>query len=210
MGRRDYLVDLRSLLAAREPILRTRREFHHGAVIVPLVEEDGEVKLLFELRAPNLSRHAGLVSFPGGVIEEGEEPLAAALREMHEEVGIPPQQVETYGALDTVEAISGDRIYPFVCRVLPGYRVTRREMEVEAVFTVPLEFLLTHGLREAQMIQELHPSADFPAHLLPPGSLSSRYSRPVLYLVYDRFLIWGLTARIVQQLLELLQPPPGR
>ncbi len=199
--------DIRSRLAAHRPHLRTLREFRHGAVIVPLLEEQGEVGLLFELRSPHLSRHAGLVSFPGGGVEDGEAPLAAALREMHEEVGIPAEQVELYGELDIVEGISGDRIYPFVCRVLPGHRLVPRAGEVQEVFTVPLGFLLERGFRESAMVQEYHPSPDFPAHLLPPGSLPSRYSHTVLYLEYGRYLIWGLTARIVAQLLELLREP---
>ena len=199
------LSEIRTRLLAHRPHLRTLREFRHGAVIVPLLEKGGRVQLLFELRSPRLSRHAGLVSFPGGGVEEGERPFEAALREMHEEVGIPPELVEPFGELDTVEGISGDRISPFVCRVKPGYRLAPREMEVQEVFTVPLDLLLARGFRESAMIQEYRPSPDFPAHLLPPGSLPGHHFHPVLYLEYEGHLIWGLTARIAAQLLELLR-----
>ena len=204
------LSEIRTRLHAHRPHLRTLREFRHGAVIVPLLEREGRLELLFELRSPRLSRHAGLVSFPGGGVEDGESPLQAALREMHEEVGISPELVEPLGELDTVEGISGDRISPFVCRVGTGYRLAPREIEVQEVFTVPLDLLLERGFREAALIQEYHPSPDFPAHLLPPGSLPGRHSHPVLYLEHEGRLIWGLTARIAAQFLELLRgaPPP--
>lgn len=163
------------------------------------------VHLLFELRSVNLSRHAGLVSFPGGAVEKGENPFQAARRELFEELGIAGDRVELLGELDTIEGMSGDRISPFVCRIQPGDRPALQSAEVAEVFTVPLELLLSRGFQSAQMIQELHPSPDFPVHLLPGGSFASRHSHSVLYLSYGRYLIWGLTAQIVEQLLELLR-----
>lgn len=204
MDERITLEKLKGRLARRTPHLRTLREFRQGAVIVPLVQEAGQLALLFELRSTSLSRHAGLVSFPGGRIDDGEDPRHAALRELGEEIGIREEQTELLGEMDIVEGLGGDRIHPFFCRILPGYRPVLQAAEVQEVFTVPLEYLLAHGFQHSRMVREVHPSPDFPVHLLPEGSLPGRSVHLVPYLPYGRYLIWGLTARITEQVLELL------
>ena len=91
--------ELRSKLDGRPVgVVGKRKEF---AVLIPLIEEDGEVKLLFEVRSKDI-RQPGDVCFPGGKIEEGESETEAALREMAEETGVGPEYVEVLGRFDSV------------------------------------------------------------------------------------------------------------
>ena len=95
------------------------------------------------LRTEDLRHHAGQVSFPGGRIEAGDaDPVAAALREAHEEIGLAPAKIEPLGYLDPFDTISGFHVYPVVARIDPGYRPVRDPREVADVFEVPLDYLL--------------------------------------------------------------------
>ncbi|MBR3260464.1 MAG: CoA pyrophosphatase, partial [Firmicutes bacterium] len=91
-------------------VVGKRKEF---AVLIPLIEEDGEVKLLFEVRSKDI-RQPGDVCFPGGKIEEGESETEAALREMAEETGVGPEYVEILGRFDSVLEVNRIRMHTTV------------------------------------------------------------------------------------------------
>ena len=93
----------------------------HSAVLVPLYVDGGAVHAVFTRRRDDLRRHAGEISFPGGRREPGETLLQAALREAHEEVGLPPEDVDVVGALEPVGTfVTNYAIYPFVGVIAPG------------------------------------------------------------------------------------------
>jgi 8-oxo-dGTP pyrophosphatase MutT (NUDIX family) len=72
------------------------------AVCVPLLQVDGRPAMLFTLRANQMNEHRGQVSFPGGAVEPGESLVSAALREMHEEIGVEPNDVQVWTELHPV------------------------------------------------------------------------------------------------------------
>ncbi len=178
--------------------------FTRSAVVVPLLKGDQGVEIVFELRAGHLRRSPGEVGFPGGRLEPGESPWQAALRELQEELGVDAGQVELLGALPEQQRSRGELIVPHVCVVEPGAALRPHSDEVEEAFTIPLDFLLRNPFQEARIIEEYSLSEDFPRHHLPGGNWKRRLVRPVYYLAYDRYLIWGLTARVLIQLLDLL------
>ena len=91
------------------------------AILVPLVEQEGKLCLLFETRAETLVGHQpGEVCFPGGRREPGETPVDTALRETWEEIGVPPSEVEILAPLDVIQDISDRVIYPFLGRISPA------------------------------------------------------------------------------------------
>ena len=93
-----------------------------AAVLVPVVEYDPEPKILLTRRADHLAKHSGQVAFPGGKVEaQDDTPVATALRETHEEVGLDPTHVEIAGFLDTYETGTGFRVLPVVGFVRPGF-----------------------------------------------------------------------------------------
>jgi 8-oxo-dGTP pyrophosphatase MutT (NUDIX family) len=155
-----------------------------AGVLVPLFVEDGDLHVVFTVRGDDLRRHPGEISFPGGR-REPEDPdlLATALREAHEEIGLPGDAVEVIGALQpTSTFVTSYSIYPFVGLVPTGSRWTAQVTEVAEVIELPLPALRAgYGRRQI-----------------------SRRGVPIrtdTYLVGDH-LIWGATARILTDLLE--------
>ena len=172
-----------------------------AAVLVPLFEEDGEARVILTRRSSALRSHTGEVSFPGGRLEEGEAPLAAALREASEEVGLDPRLVEIVGQLAPLSTISRrSHIMPFVGILDRRPVLDPNPHEVELAFDVALADLAADEV----FTEEL-------------WSMNDRPERPVYFFDLPHDIVWGATARILHELLELVvlsgrtgPPPPGR
>ena len=114
-----------------------------AAVLVPLVNRDDGLTVLLTQRSADLPDHPGQISFPGGRIEPVDvDAGAAALREAHEEIGLPGARVSLLGSLATYDTVTGYRVTPVVGWVEPPFAVTPDPVEVADVFEVPLAFLL--------------------------------------------------------------------
>ena len=138
------------------------------AVLVPLVRRRGAAHLLFEVRADTLNRQPGEVCFPGGRIEAGETPTTCALREMEEELSIPPDAVHLLAELDFLYHQSGTLIHPILAEVDAGALRHMRvnTAEVKDTFLVPFSFFLKHKPILYSYDLEPHIPEDFPYHLL--------------------------------------------
>jgi len=176
-----------------------------AAVVVPLRPGPRGLEVLFEQRPMHLSQSPGEVSFPGGRVEEGEGLLEAALRELEEELGVPEGQVEVLGRLRTRQRRRGEFIHPFVCLLDRAARIRLQEAEVEELFSVPLEELLRLEFGQARIVEEYSLSEEFPMPRLPGGRWGGRQERPVYFFGHDRYFVWGLTAAILLELLDLLR-----
>ena len=113
-----------------------------AAVLVPLVAHADGLTILLTKRAAALRDHSGQIAFPGGKIDAGETPLAAALREAQEEIGLVQSQIAPLGYLDPYQTGTGFRIQPVVALVQPPLNLALDPHEVEAAFEVPLAFLM--------------------------------------------------------------------
>jgi len=114
-----------------------------AAVLVPLVNRDQGLTVLFTERSLDLPDHPGQISFPGGRIEpEDRDAGVAALREAYEEVGLAQERVTVLGRLAEYETVTGYRVTPIVGWVEPPFAVKPDPVEVADVFEVPLSFLL--------------------------------------------------------------------
>ena len=110
------------------------KDLRLAAVLVPLVEHADEPSILLTRRADHLEKHSGQVAFPGGKVEDSDDsPIAAALREAEEEIGLDPSHVEIAGVLDTYQTGTGFLILPVVGFVRPGFTLTPDENEVADV-----------------------------------------------------------------------------
>jgi 8-oxo-dGTP pyrophosphatase MutT (NUDIX family) len=128
--------ELHDLLPADAPL-------RPAAVLVALVERPGGPRVLLTRRTDALRHHAGQVSFPGGRIEAGDaDPVAAALREAHEEVGLAASQSTPRGYLDPFVTITGFHVFPVVATVAADYVARIDPSEVAEAFEVPLPFVL--------------------------------------------------------------------
>ncbi|MCH1542003.1 MAG: CoA pyrophosphatase [Alphaproteobacteria bacterium] len=120
------------------------KDLRLAAVLVPLVEHVDEPSILLTRRADHLDKHSGQVAFPGGKVEDSDAtPIAAALRETQEEIGLDPSYVEIAGVLDTYQTGTGFLILPVVGFVKPGFTLTPDKNEVADVFEVPARIALS-------------------------------------------------------------------
>ena len=118
-----------------------------SAVLVPLFEDEGELRVILTLRNPNLRSHAGQVSFPGGRLDPGRTPVTAALREAHEETALEPDAVEVIGELDHLRTIVSNSFIVPVVGVLSGRQpLTPNPAEVDRIFDVSMSELLSDGV----------------------------------------------------------------
>jgi 8-oxo-dGTP pyrophosphatase MutT (NUDIX family) len=158
-----------------------------AAVLIPIVERQAGLRVLFTRRADHLARHAGQVSFPGGRLHEGDDDeVAAALRETEEEVGLSRTFVTVMGALDRYETGTGFAIHPFVGLVRDGFELKIDRAEVAEVFEVPFGFLMD------------------PTNHEPRTATWQGRERRFYGMTYDGHYIWGATAGILINLYERL------
>ena len=180
------------------------------AVLVPLVEREGQLHVLYELRAASLRRQPHEVCFPGGRMDPGESPEECALRETWEELSIPPEAVQVIAPLDFICHRSGFLMYPILARVDAdaAAQLACSPAEVEEAFFVPLEAL--RAMDPVQYRYELHPVPDeqFPYELIgiPRNYPWQKGAESGPVYPWQGKAIWGLTARITRHLLELTQP----
>ncbi len=160
-----------------------------AAVLVPLLKKHGEWYLLLTRRTQRVGNHKGQVAFPGGAMEPGDPSLeAAALRETFEEIGVPPEVVEIVGRLPAQPVISGFLVTPIVAFLPSQVRLNPAPAEIAHVFTVPLAWLSNpdHVSLAATHTWE---GMEYPVYYYQP---------------YEGEVIWGLTARIIQNLISAL------
>jgi 8-oxo-dGTP pyrophosphatase MutT (NUDIX family) len=157
-----------------------------AAVLAPIVARPEGLTVLLTLRATQLRSHSGQVAFPGGKIDPGETPLAGALREAREEIGLEERFIEPLGWLDPYLTGTGFRIAPLVALVEPDFTLTINPHEVEAAFETPLAFLMDEANHE---IHEREWS----------GRKRRYYAMP-----YEDRYIWGATAGMLRNLWERL------
>ena len=179
------------------------------SVLIPIVEVDGEMHILYEVRSPKISTQTNEVGFPGGRMEPGETSEEAAIRETCEEIGICGEKVEILGQCDKMVTLANFTIDAYV-----GYikdfdmsQLRLSENEVREVFTVPLEFFMENDpeVYEFTIEQKVDKSFSFEK-----ANISKDYKffgavNEVLIYSYKSRAIWGLTGRITRNLVEILR-----
>jgi len=162
-----------------------------AAVLVPLVVRDDGVRVLLTERTAHLTDHAGQISFPGGRVEEGDEgPVATALRETEEEIGLASSAVEVIGALPEYSTVTGYRVSPVVGLIERPFSLALDAFEVSEAFEVPLAFLMDPAHHERRLVTLGDHSRTF-------------YAMP--YSAARRYFIWGATAAMLRNLYHFLR-----
>jgi 8-oxo-dGTP pyrophosphatase MutT (NUDIX family) len=153
-----------------------------AAVLVPVVER-AEPGVILTLRPDTMRKHPGQISFPGGRIDPGDDgPIAAALREAEEEIGLPPACVEVVGIADRYVTVTGFEVTPVVGIVPPDLALTPHPGEVAAVFEAPLHYLLD------------------PVHQKERTAMWRGRERHYYEIEWEGRRIWGATAAMIVNL----------
>ncbi|WP_245421914.1 CoA pyrophosphatase [Alsobacter soli] len=158
-----------------------------AAVLIPVVAHPENASILLTRRASHLRDHSGQIAFPGGKIDEADpSPMAAAIREAGEEIGLAPDLIQPLGYLDAYLTSTGFRVVPVLSLVTPDYALELNPNEVDIVFETPLSFLMDPGNHQRHTREW-------------KGSQRQYYAMP-----YGEHYIWGVTAGILRNLYERL------
>jgi 8-oxo-dGTP pyrophosphatase MutT (NUDIX family) len=161
-----------------------------AAVLVPLIDHATGMTVLLTRRTETLPAHAGQISFPGGRIEHGDcTPEDTALRETEEEIGVLRSRIELVGRLNAHDTGTGFRVMPVIGLLAPPLTLNPDPSEVAHIFEVPLDFVLD------------------PANHRFETRISHGTERQFPTLPYREHFIWGLTARVLMELAQLLRRP---
>jgi len=154
-----------------------------SAVLIPLFRNEGQCYVLLTERSDDVVFHKGQVCFPGGAQEPSDSSLLqTALRESHEEIGLEAEDIEILGELDDIITFTSNYIIsPFVALVPYPYSLKTNGREVKGTFSVPLSFLMDED----------------------------NFKRDSYAYEYEGHIIWGATARILRQFIDLLNSERG-
>ena len=181
-------------------------EFRKSAVMILLTEEQGELSIVFEVRAHRLRNQPGDVCLPGGKVEPDEDPREASIRETMEELNLERDEIEFMGDMDYYVSPYGNIMYAFVGKLKYG-EINPNEDEVQSIFKVPLKFFLeTEPLLYKMAIGPVNQEG-FPFHLINGGKdykFRNGYLDEYFY-EYNNYVIWGFTAQIVKSFIDILK-----
>ena len=182
----SWILALRERLSSPPPTRLPPSEERKAAVLVPLYVDANELWVVLTKRAETLEKHGGQYAFPGGALELGEDYWEAAVRETEEELGIERSKPLQLGELDESSTPSGFRIVPYVAAVPYPLETTLNEGEIAEVFSAPVL-----AFANPRMVEDRAVEIDGVRRMLRVYHVGSRQ-------------VWGLTARIIQNLLDRL------
>lgn len=160
-----------------------------AAVLIPVVEREGGLTLLFTRRSDDLPVHPGQISFPGGRAEAHDDgPADTALRETEEEIGVHRRHIEIIGQLDLYRTRTGFEITPVVGLLKPPFEMSADPAEVQEIFEVPLPFFLDRANHQRHSREWNNQTRSF-------------YAMP-----YGDYYIWGATAGMLVNFVDVLLP----
>ena len=185
---------LRQRLAERPAVVKPEWDVRPAAVLVPLYLDGGAWHVLFTQRTNLAETHKGQVSFPGGGVEPGDTSrVDTALREAEEEIGLRRADVTVLGQLDELLTVTQYHITPIVGVFPWPYEFVLSLAELSSVFGAPLAWLADPDNLEVQMREPIVPGRPI----------------PVYYLHYQGYTIWGATARMLLNLIDIARPLLG-
>ena len=187
---KDFIEQIRITLSSRQRRVIEHPPFSHAAVLVPLFKKGEDCHLLFTKRSDQVKYHKGEISFPGGVVDEEDlELINTALREAHEEIGLRESDIQIIGVLDDIVTITEFIVTPIVGLFPYPYPFKVSEKEIAELVEVPLSYLLDdNSFSEREIFR-------------------GGQNEIVYAYQYGKHTIWGATARILKQFLDLIPSP---
>lgn len=184
-------------------------EMAEFAVLIPLINNNGQWELIYEFRAMDMKSQPGEVSFPGGRLEKGETFKEAAIRETIEELNIKEENINIIGELDYLISYANLEIHCFLATI-SGVDVDKIEpnpAEVDHLFTVPLDFFLNTEPKGYGLEMQTKYNEEFPYNLIPGGKNYKfrKSERNIYFYQYNDYTIWGYTATMTKHLTQIIK-----
>lgn len=177
-------------------------------VLVPLTCINNEYHLIFQVRSDKIATQPGEISFPGGAREPGDKNIIeTAIRETQEEFGLAREKINVLAHLDTLITPYNIVLRPFVAEILDYGKIIPNQDEVKEVFTVPLLFFLENEPDEyfIDVKAEINPNKKFPTHWVSEEYNWRVGEYSVLFYQYEDRIIWGFTAKIIENLIKIIK-----
>lgn len=198
--------EIKHILDSHTP--RPEGKFKYSSVVLPIFVTENGPELLFSKRSMDLKRQPGDICFPGGKREQHESAVETAIREAHEEIGIDVSNIKILGCLDYIVTAYKAIISPFVA-LIENTDISELKInsdEVAEVFTVPLSFFLENEPEVHNINIKFDIPDDFPfEHIVGGRSYGwSHGKQSELFYFYKDKVIWGLTARMINNLCYLI------
>jgi len=200
--------EILQLFKERTPRILGSETFSEYAILLPLIEVNGQTHVLFEVRSLNMRRQPGEICFPGGRIDRNDsDEKAAAIRETSEELGIHTDTITDVYPLDYIVSPFGTIIYPYVGKINVSIKELKpNQAEVEEIFTTPLTYLQEREPDLYNIKFKMEPEESFPFKQIPGGENYNWQARNMKehFYYYEDKVIWGLTARVLHHFVKLL------
>ena len=179
------------------------------SVLIPLIYNNDRWEIIYELRSKDMNTQPGEVSFPGGRLENNETFKQTAIRETVEELGIKEENIEILGELDFLVSYANFTIHCFL-GIIEGVKLDDMDVnpdEVDHIFTVPVDFFLKREPLMYELALRTEENDSFPYELIPRGrGYNFREGRhKVLFYLFEDYIIWGFTARMTKQFVEIIR-----
>ncbi|MDO5780600.1 MAG: CoA pyrophosphatase [Clostridium sp.] len=199
--------NINNIFSNYTPYINGWEKFKRASVTIPLVNYNNSLHILFEVRAKTLRTQPNEVCFPGGKIENDENPLNTAIRETCEEIGICEDKIKIISPLDIFVSPFNTIIHPYLVFIEDINTMKINVEEVEKVFFVPLDFLLNTNVNTFINKVNITPDDNFPYDLIPKkhNYKFSTGSYEVPFYIYNEYVIWGITAKILLNFLSYLK-----
>ncbi|WHY90041.1 CoA pyrophosphatase [Neobacillus cucumis] len=195
-------------LKTHTPTILGSEKFSKYAVLLPLIQKEDGIHILFEVRSMELRRQPGEICFPGGRIDSDDsDEKGAAIRETLEELGIKRENISKVFPLDYMVSQFGMIIYPFAGFIDCPESIQPNPAEVGDVFSVPISFFLNNNPEVYNLNFKVEPEKNFPLELIPGGENYKWRTRGLdeYFYIYEEKVIWGLTAKILFHFIELIR-----
>lgn len=203
----DNIKDIKDKFSGFTPYINGYQNMKRASVLIPIIKRNNSYEILFEVRSKTLRSQPNEIAFPGGKIEKGEDPQTACIRETCEEIGICEDNVTVISPLDIFISPYNTLIHPYLIFINDISSLKINTDEVQEVFFVPLDYLLNTNVDTFINKVNITPTDNFPYDLIPQKHdyKFSTGSYEVPFYIYNDYVIWGITAKILLSFLSYLK-----
>lgn len=189
-----------------DPYINGWEDMKRASVAIIILEENGEENVIFQVRSKKMKSQPGDISFTGGKIDKDETPKEAIVREIWEEIGLDINDFDIITELDTLVTHYGLIIHPFIVYIKNMNNIKINKSEVDHIFSVPLKFLYENKPTIINNEILIKRNEKFPFELINNGE-NYKFKNgiyPSLFYIYNEYVIWGITAKILENFIKEL------